>query len=169
MRRLALALLLMTAAAPHAAARPNLAAWTGVGQGRADCSSCHFDGETKRNDSALSLSGLPKRVVAGREYDLELVLASPGVVSAGFLIRAEGSGGGAFSSVDKRIDVEGAAARSATEGGEGENDVARWIFRWRAPASVEGAITFHVAANAGNDDMSPFGDQLYLSSFEVRP
>ncbi|HEX9611604.1 MAG TPA: choice-of-anchor V domain-containing protein, partial [Gemmatimonadales bacterium] len=52
------------------------------------------------------------------------------------------------------------AGTSVAAGGTG-----RWTFRWTAPDA--GAVAFHVAANAANDDDSPLGDFIYTHMMRV--
>jgi hypothetical protein len=41
-------------------------------------------------------------------------------------------------------------------------DTARWQLHWTAPQT--GAVLFHLAANAADDDESPLGDFIYTAS-----
>ena len=36
-----------------------------------------------------------------------------------------------------------------------------WKLSWRAPESADSAVVFHLTANAGDGDESPFGDNIY--------
>ncbi len=47
------------------------------------------------------------------------------------------------------------------------NAAAHWRIRWTAPAHPRGAVVFHLAANAANDDESPLGDFIYTMTLTV--
>jgi hypothetical protein len=154
-----------------ALAAPEGAPWTqDGGPGRPDCTQCHFDGKAIRQSQAVYLDGLPAAVVAHETYELSLNIEYSDLITAGFLITAESGGrpAGAFQPIDNRTSANGAALRSTKEGVRQETpDKARWTFRWTAPAR-DGPVIFYVAANASNDDASAFGDQIFLSTFEVK-
>ena len=158
--------------ASPALAAPEGAPWTqDGGPGRPDCTQCHFDGKAIRQSQAVYLDGLPAAVVAHETYELSLNIEYSDLITAGFLITAESGGGpaGAFQPTDNRTSANGAALRSTKEGVRQETpDKARWTFRWTAPARIDGPVIFYVAANASNDDASAFGDQIFLSTFEVK-
>lgn len=44
-----------------------------------------------------------------------------------------------------------------------------WTFKWTAPATNEGNITFYWATNCANNDNDENGDRIYLSSFQIHP
>ncbi|MHA7873230.1 MAG: hypothetical protein ACX939_12850, partial [Hyphococcus sp.] len=52
----------------------------------------------------------------------------------------------------------------ATMKNEGD---AVWVVKWRAPQKLPEALTIDVAVNAGNDDQSPFGDDIHYRSFTL--
>ncbi|MGH7700675.1 MAG: glycoside hydrolase family 9 protein, partial [Gemmatimonadales bacterium] len=54
-------------------------------------------------------------------------------------------------------------AQHTAAGSSARGDTARWTVEWTAPARSAGAVSFHVAANAANDDDSEFGDFIYAS------
>jgi hypothetical protein len=56
------------------------------------------------------------------------------------------------------------AGAAAVSSGLGE-----WTFEWKAPATNVGAIKFYYATNATNMDNQNTGDQVFLSSFEIKP
>jgi hypothetical protein len=47
--------------------------------------------------------------------------------------------------------------------------VGEWTFSWKAPATNVGAIKFYYATNATNMNNQNTGDQIFLSSFEIKP
>jgi hypothetical protein len=44
-----------------------------------------------------------------------------------------------------------------------------WSFRWTAPSSNEGKITFYYVSNCTNNSSTNLGDTIYLSSFQIKP
>jgi hypothetical protein len=44
-----------------------------------------------------------------------------------------------------------------------------WTFNWKAPATNVGAIKFYYATNATNMNNQNTGDQVFLSTFEIKP
>lgn len=42
-----------------------------------------------------------------------------------------------------------------------------WTFKWKAPSSSEGIITFYLATNETNNQGNTFGDKIYLSQFSI--
>jgi hypothetical protein len=105
------------------------------------------------------------------------------MLSAGFQLAARfargsapGTQAGTLEPVDGRTaivwDTVGHVAyiehtRTGTAVADGS---AHWVFRWTAPpatAAAPGAVVFHVAANAANDDDSPLGDLIYAASIEA--
>jgi hypothetical protein len=156
-----------------AIAAPEGAPWThDGGPGRPDCSACHFDAEPARQSDSLVLHGLPASLRSGASYELSLEIKDEALLTAGFLITAEMKGrpAGLFAPADERTAANGAALRSTKRGVvQAEQGAARWIFRWTAPRSIVGPVTFRVAANASNDDASALGDKIFISAFEARP
>jgi hypothetical protein len=154
-----------------AAAHPDGAPWDRYGRpGGPDCTECHFDAPPQRQSETLILSGLPAAAEAGAKYDLLLTLRN-GEGIAGFLIASESGGGpaGVFEAPDEGLEAEGAALRSTRPRAfAGEQGSVSWGFRWSAPADMSDTVEFYVAANAGNDDASPFGDRIFLSVFRAR-
>jgi hypothetical protein len=56
------------------------------------------------------------------------------------------------------------AGAAAVSTGLGE-----WTFNWKAPDTDVGAVKFYYATNATNMNNQNTGDQVFLSSFEVKP
>lgn len=146
------------------AAHPEGAPW-----GSADpdtttsCAACHFDHEPVGRSKTLLLTGLPEYVTAGEAYEVTLRFEVASATHAGFLLSASS---GAFEAIDNFIAAKDAEIRSSkplapTDG------VTEWSFVWRAGADATDIVTFRAAANAANDDQSPFGDKIHFRKFEV--
>lgn len=163
------------------------------GFGEPTCAACHRDAPLDDPGGSLTLA-VPPGYIPGEEHVLEVRLARPGMASAGFQLSARFAEGalagrqagkltvlpeaanpataqpGAAPSVqviaahDVAYAAHTAAGAAEVRGGE-----ARWRVRWRAPSKAAGPVVFHLAANAGNDDDSEFGDFVYLASAVSRP
>ena len=152
------------ALAPAAGAHPGAAPWEADGApGRQSCATCHFEAEPVKDSAALTLVGLPAKIEAGKVYELTLTLKHAGMKVAGFLVAAAG---GTFVA-GEGVEVQGAAARSTLAKAK-QADVATWRFSWRAPEAALREAAFYLSANAGNDDQSPFGDIIYLSTMGAK-
>lgn len=168
-------LALLCGVAGAARAMPGAMPWDHAGgPGRPDCTACHFDRPAVEPSAALRLSGLPENIVPGKAYDLRLRLKADGLVTAGFLLRAEsgrageeGTGSGAFLPADGRAEAKDGAIRSTEAGARQKSSgAAEWRFSWRAPDDLAETLTFYLAAVAGNDDESPLGDRVHLRQIE---
>lgn len=153
------------------------------GFGDPTCRACHADYPLNEPGGSVEILGLPgDGYRAGDSYELQVVLRRKGMGRAGFQatarrLRGDGSGTGAGAlavpgeRVERVEDPESGVAyvqqsRAGTEPTP-DQDEARWRFRWVAPAAGTGPVVFHVAANAGNDDASEFGDRIYADSVVV--
>lgn len=154
-----------------ARAMPDAVPWDHAGgSGRPDCTECHFDAAAVTQSPALRLEGLPEKAVAGRTYPLVLTLEAEPLALAGFLLHAvarttsgELALPGYFHPADGRTEGGEGAIRSTFDGARPPRPgFAEWRFSWQAPEDFVGTVTFHIAANAANDDQSPLGDGVHL-------
>jgi hypothetical protein len=144
------------------------------GFGEQTCAECHFDGGANDPAGSLSLNGVPDGFVPGTRYRLEIAVTHPEMRSGGFQLAArfadaprEGQQAGAVHAVDARVtvladqqrDVQYAQHSSAGATLTG-TAASSWGVEWEAPAEA-GAVVFHVAANAANNDLSALGDVIY--------
>lgn len=150
------------------------------GFGEPTCRACHFDGELNEPGGDLAVAGVPSRYQAGRTYELVVSLRRAGMRRAGFQLAARfaegaaaGAQAGALEPTDQRARVVRNSANGilyaqhTAAGVSVSGETGRWTLRWTAPAQVRGAIVFHVAANAANDDDSPLGDSIYATAAEA--
>lgn len=161
---------LLAAAAWHPDAPPP--AHTG-GFGEPTCLDCHFDAPLNDAEGKLLVDGFPKRIRPGAAYDLTVRLAHPGMEIWGFQMAARFAGPGrrgaqagsfAEAGAGVTVDVQDGIEYIRHEVAAGAADSARWSFRWHAPDGPSDTVAFHLAALAGNDDESPFGDFVYTWS-----
>lgn len=109
--------------------------------------SARFAAGDVRGGQAGELAGGPEGGAADRES------------AAGAAGGAEGAGPrvAVTPGADGRIRY----AHQTREGSEVRGTAAEWRVVWTAPACASAPVAFHLAANAGNDDVSEFGDRVY--------
>jgi hypothetical protein len=151
------------------------------GFGEPTCQVCHFENALNDPAGALRLAGVPRSYTPGAPYAITIALRRPGLTRGGFQLTARFAAGpeagreaGTIAVPDDRIQIVTAPDRpmhyvqhtvrgtQAATPGEVE-----WRINWTAPAS--GAVVFHVAANATNDDQSALGDFIYAQSATTQP
>jgi hypothetical protein len=150
-------------------ASPDGAEWT-TSVDPEGCRSCHLGAPDAVDTASVSIEGLPEQPVAGRRYELEIVVEDPALRNAGFLlsVAAGRRPAGSLAAVDERTETSGASARSTWEGSfTDQPGMARWRLDWTAPAQLDGPLLFDLWANAGNDDLSPLGDRPQHRSWLV--
>lgn len=170
-------LLLGSAASGRAGRERPAPAHTG-GFGEPLCTVCHFQAAVNAGTGTLTLSGLPAEYTPGTAYTLTISISQQGLGAGGFQMSArfdDGTQAGSLAAappdahgvdVTTREDVQyihhvHAGTLAAAP------DTARWRVVWTAPAA--GAVVFHVAANAADDDESPLGDMIYATSVRSVP
>jgi hypothetical protein len=124
---------------------------------------------------------VPERYVPAKPYRITVALARPEMRLGGFQLSARFAGGeqagrqaGTLRATDERArltDTAGVqyAGHTAVGSALTAQDSTRWVIEWTAPARPAGAVVFHAAGNAANDDDSEFGDNIYTKSITSRP
>lgn len=145
------------------------------------CHQCHFDYEPGSPGGRLSIEGLPDVFEPGATYPLTVTLSRDGLNAGGFQLALRFADGGQrgrkageLRSPDPRARVaqnerrDAAYAQHTKSGTEPTGaGVASWTLEWTAPADG-GTVALHVAAVAGDGDLSPFGDFVYLAEMKTR-
>ncbi|MBX3276739.1 MAG: hypothetical protein KF868_01930 [Acidobacteria bacterium] len=147
--------------------------------GEETCASCHSGGGP---GGMLVISGVPGNYAADQEYDITVTLTQAGRLRFGFqatVIDAAGRRAGTLVVTDNArtqlvVGAIGGNQRTYIEhtltgtapvaAGQGS-----WNFRWRAPATSTGTVTFYVAGNAANGDLTNFGDTIYTINAASQP
>ncbi len=149
--------------------------------GERDCAECHLG----PNSSAGTLNlGVPRAYVPGQTYDLTVTHATVDQTRKrwGFQLTA--------------LDDNGQKAGTLVVAGDGYTQVlnqqepfpmrqyiehtaagtfrdqlngATWTFRWTAPATDVGNVTFYAAGNQANSDGSSAGDNIFFTFVSVTP
>jgi hypothetical protein len=154
------------------------------GFGEGSCHLCHLDNPINAPGGSLELNGVPPEYTPGRSYTITIKVSREDVRRAGFEIsarfasgRQKGRQAGTWRVLDARAQlIPGAVdkaltfvqhnlagSRTATPGANA------WTIDWTAPSPAVAPVQFNVAANASNNDDSPLGDYIYLSSARSRP
>jgi hypothetical protein len=143
------------------------------GFGERTCHECHFDNDPDSPGGTLAVRGFPGAYEPGRAYVLEIVLTRSGTGRGGFQLairHAEGDRRGTDAGIMEPgtpgvvlVDTLGVHyAQHTTEATTPvTRDTIRWTVHWTAPDAGSGRIALNVAANAANNDDSPFGDYVY--------
>lgn len=153
------------------------------GFGEPTCYACHMEAEPNTGTGTLVLRGLDGVYEPGTAHRVTVELTSPGMRRGGFELAvrfAEGSAAGrqagTLRALDERVaittDTSGVQYAHHLEAGTelAAPDTARWVFEWTAPphGAEADVVVFHIAANAADDDASPFGDRIFTDSVRVR-
>jgi hypothetical protein len=143
------------------------------------CDGCHFEHEPNTRPGEVALTGVPAQYVGGETYALTVTLTRPGMKLGGFQLAArfeDGTQAGTLQrgpGEDKRLAIEtqGAVhyANQRRPGAELTGpDTVKWTLAWTAPSEMR-PVTFHVAANAADNDESTRGDYVYTARAQSTP
>ena len=143
------------------------------------CDACHFENDLNAKPGQLTITGVPERFAAGERYPLTLTLSRPGMRMGGFQLTARMAEGGAQAGTlapaegeERRLAIQVSNnvqyANQRKPGSElSAADTIRWTVLWTAPAA--GAVQFHAAANAADNDESARGDYVYTTTVRAAP
>ena len=144
------------------------------------CHGCHFDAaEPNTRPGEVSITGLPERFTAGQRYPLTIRLSRPGMAIGGFQLAARFDDGTQAGTLERGPGEEKRLAVEVSSGVQYANQrrpgaqttapgLAQWTVIWTAPAAAR-PVTFHVAANAADNDESTRGDYVYTALANSRP
>jgi hypothetical protein len=144
------------------------------------CDACHFEHDLNAKPGQLTITGVPERFAAGERYPLNITLSRPGLRIGGFQFTARMAEGGAQAGTlapaegeEKRLAIEVSNnvqyANQRKPGTEPRAaDTLRWTVIWTAPQAA-GAVQFHAAANAADNDESARGDYPYTAIAQSQP
>lgn len=170
-----------TGIAGHTVNPENLdGAFTG-GFGEQTCRSCHFDYDLNMEGGSLTIEGFSRTYEPGNRYEVTVTIHSERLELGGFQMTArfeDGTQAGKFSWQGDRLMFTPSASvtgdvqylQHSREGTSptGEREI-RWTFTWTAPEKENGQVIINVAANAGNNDDSSFGDWIYAEKLILEP
>jgi uncharacterized protein (TIGR03437 family) len=144
-----------------------------------NCTECHFGGGPNTGGGTLSITGLPATYTAGQEITVTVTISQPGRSRFGFELTAINDGGSAAGTISvtdstrtqEQVGPNGRmyilhTAAGTNPTGPGTNS---WSFKWTAPATSTGKVTFYTASNAANNDGAQTGDLIYTTSASINP
>ena len=146
-------------------------------------SGCHTGSAVNSGSGTLNLTGLPTGgYTLNQDYVLTVTLAQAGRVRFGFSLTVlddQGRRAGTLAVTDSgrtflQTSVVGGNLRqyiNHNTGGSNPNGTnqSTWSFRWTAPTTDVGRVTFYVAGNAANNNGGESGDLIYTRNFSLQP
>lgn len=145
--------------------------------GEGTCAGCHFGGPL---GGQLRIDGVPDFYSPSQEVDVTVNLTQAGRVRFGFQLTAIDDQGNAAGEIIV-TDAARTQLRSGNFGGHDRTYIEQnqtgssgtggtsWTFRWRAPSTNVGRVTFYVAGLTANNDSTSIGDSTYLSQRSLNP
>src|SRR5262245_48552010 len=146
--------------------------------GEPTCASCHFSFPLNSGPGTFTITGLPATYSSGQEVDITITLTQSNRARYGFEVTALTDSGAQAGTL---IVTDSARTRTETGGGRtyiehtfagtapSATNQGSWTFRWRAPATGAGRVTFYAAGNAANGNFSPDGDFIYTTTAVTQP
>ncbi len=148
-------------------------------------SGCHADATVSPGTlvNKLIFNGGDSVYTPGATYPVKIQITKAGIKRFGFQVTvlksSDNSYAGTLAVTDatrtqlqngispnttRKYITHKSAGAAAVSTGLGE-----WTFNWKAPATNIGAIKFYYATNATNMNNENTGDQVFLSTFEIKP
>lgn len=147
--------------------------------------SCHADATVNPGTlvNTLTFNGGDSVYTPGETYPIKIQIAKSGIKRFGFQVTVLKSSDNSYAGTLVVTD----ATRTQLQNGVSPNPTRKyithksagaaaistglneWTFNWKAPTSNIGAIKFYYATNATNMDNQNTGDQIFLSTFEIKP
>jgi len=146
--------------------------------GQFTCMACH---QNYPGDGSVRIQGVPENYTYSFEYSIEVILEDPGQVRWGFELTAidqAGNGSGRFiitDPVNTQLSDNPSpyfdyVKQTLTGTFQGTVDgPVSWNFKWEAPESASGEVTFYIAALAANGDNTVNNDYVYSLSVISQP
>lgn len=148
-------------------------------------SGCHADATVSPGTlvNTLTFNGGDSLYTPGETYPVKIQISKANIKRFGFQVtvlkssdnsyagslivtdatRTQLQNGISPNSSRKYITHKSAGAAAVSTG------LGEWTFNWKAPDTNIGAIKFYYATNATNMNNQNTGDQVFLSSFEIKP
>ena len=136
--------------------------------GEGTCTQCHLGNALNSTGGSLMLT-VPENYLPGEVYDIVVNLSRSGQSRWGFEMTALNSNGtrsGTFATADGNTQLSEANSKqyikqTSDGSAQGTRDTNSWTFKWTAPTTNIGPITFYAAGNAANGDFGTAGDYIY--------
>ena len=149
------------------------------GFGELTCHNCHFDYDINMQGGRLVLDGISEPYIPKKVYQITVTVESERLRNGGFQMTArfeDGTQAGSFDWQGDKLmftpsisDQVMYLQHSVNGTRPTSNQQISWTFSWRAPAETNSPVIFNIAANAGNDDDSAFGDWIYVKERTLSP
>ncbi|MCY4401587.1 MAG: hypothetical protein OXD54_03345 [Candidatus Poribacteria bacterium] len=135
------------------------------------CVQCHIGNTLNELNDALMLT-VPQVYTPGEMYDIVVNLSRTGQSRWGFEMTALNDNSiraGTFAIADGNTQVSEANSKqyiqhTAAGTAAGKSDNNQWTFKWTAPSTDVGEITFYAAGNAANGDSGSGNDFIYTNT-----
>lgn len=132
---------------------------------------CHLGKSLNSAGGSLELT-VPETYTPGMVYDIIVELTRSGQSKWGFEMTAlnrNNNRAGIFSKIDDNTQITGNDNRqyikhTSTGNAHGKNNSNSWRFKWTAPDTNVGQITFYTAGNASNGNFNPADDYIYTQA-----
>ena len=139
--------------------------------GEGNCTQCHTGNTLNTAGGSLDLS-IPETYIPGTVYDIVVKLARDGQKRWGFEMTAltpNNTRAGTFSSTTANTQIKESNNKQyikQTSAGtaQGTEDMYSWTFKWTAPSSQVGPISFYAAGNAADGTFGTNNDYIYTQS-----
>ena len=133
-----------------------------------NCTQCHAGNGLNASGGSLMLT-VPENYTPGQEYDIVVELARAGQSRWGFQMTALNSNNaraGTFATSDNKTQLQEANSKQYIEQtrdgtSAGTRNANSWTFKWTAPSTNVGRITFYAAGNAADGTFFTNGDYIY--------
>jgi hypothetical protein len=148
--------------------------------GEANCTSCHTSFELNSGPGNVSINGLPATYLPNQEVMVSVTTFHPDGFIYGFQLTAIDSTGAQAGTL-VATDMVNTQLMSGFVSGNNRQYISHtfqgsfpvefnqrtWTFKWIAPATNVGPVTFYAAGNGGNGDHETTGDDIYATSATV--
>ncbi len=150
--------------------------------GEITCTSCHvtYPLNSPGGNVIINISGCSNNnYIAGQTYTVNVKISRAGTYLFGFSFEAldsTGANAGILTLINSSTTTLSSALVNSNNrtnithyGGVFNNDSCTFSFKWTAPVTNVGNITFYAAANASNGDGYAGGDYIYTASQILNP
>jgi len=149
--------------------------------GEGTCASCHGSFPLNSGGGTFIITGLPATYLSGQEVDITITLRQSNRELYGFQVTAVNDAGGQAGTLIVTDPTRTRTVAGSVGGGRvyiehtfsgttpSATNQGSWTFRWRAPATSAGRVTFYAAGNAANGNGNPGGDFIYTATAATQP
>lgn len=142
------------------------------GDGNKTCRSCHSGSTASQKTDAFSSDIPAGGYIPGATYTINVTLTESGRSKFGFECTSENSANqkkGQFINIStsQTRTIGSSAPRITHVNTTATGGTKTWTFKWKAPATGTGNITFYTALNATNSNGSDSGDNIYVNTSTV--